>query len=64
MGHVMGCFTGRVEFFLAEESGQDLIEYALLTALVGLGAVVSIKGLATKITTAFNSIGTTLTTNV
>jgi pilus assembly protein Flp/PilA len=57
-------FTGQVAGFLAEESGQDLVEYALLAALVGIGAVVSIKGLATKIGTALSSIGTTLTTNV
>jgi pilus assembly protein Flp/PilA len=60
----MDWVAGRVVCFIAEESGQDMVEYALLAALVGLGAVVSIKGLATKISTAFNSIGTTLTTNV
>ena len=48
---------------LVDESGQDLIEYALVAALVGLGAVASIKTLGTKIAGAFTSIGTTLTTN-
>jgi pilus assembly protein Flp/PilA len=47
-----------------EESGQDLIEYALVAALVGLGAVASMKTLATTIGTAFGTIGTSLTTNV
>jgi pilus assembly protein Flp/PilA len=47
-----------------DESGQDLIEYALVAALVGLGAVASMKTLGTAITNAFTSIGTTLTTNV
>ena len=47
-----------------EESGQDLIEYALVAALVGLGAVAAMKTLSTNIGTAFTSIGTTLTTNV
>jgi pilus assembly protein Flp/PilA len=46
-----------------DESGQDLIEYALVAALVGLGAVASMKTLATAINGAFNGIGTTLTTN-
>jgi pilus assembly protein Flp/PilA len=50
--------------FVADESGQDLIEYALVTALLGLGAILSIKTLSTRIGTAFTSIGTTLTTNV
>jgi len=47
-----------------DESGQDLIEYALVAALVGLGAVAAMKTLATNINNAFNSIGTTLSTNV
>jgi pilus assembly protein Flp/PilA len=47
-----------------DESGQDLIEYALVAALVGLGAVASMKTLSTAIGTAFGTIGTTLTSNV
>ena len=50
--------------FLQDESGQDLIEYALVAGLIGLGAVTAMSGLATKIGTAFTSIGTTLSTNV
>ena len=50
--------------FLRDEAGQDLIEYALVAALVGLGAVASMKTLSTKIGTAFTTIGTSLTSNV
>jgi len=46
---------------MVEESGQDLIEYALVAALVGLGAVASMRTLSTNIGTAFTSIGTSLT---
>ena len=49
---------------IEEESGQDLIEYALVAALIGLGAVASLKTLATSISKAFTTIGTSLTTNV
>ena len=49
---------------ITEESGQDLIEYALVAALVGLAAVASMKTLGTSISSAFTSINTTLTTNV
>ncbi len=49
---------------VADESGQDLIEYALVAALVGLGAVASMRSLGTAINNAFSSIGTTLSTNV
>jgi len=49
---------------MVEESGQDLIEYALVAALVGLGAVASMKTLSGSIGNAFTSISTTLTSNV
>ena len=43
-----------------EDSGQDLIEYALVAALVGLGAVAAMKGLTNSIRSTFNSVGTSL----
>ena len=49
---------------MQDESGQDLIEYALVAALIGLGAVATLKALATNITGSLGYIGTTLTTNV
>ena len=48
----------------SEESGQDLIEYALVAALVGLGAVASMRILANSIGNTFNSVGTSLTAAV
>ena len=41
---------------MEEEAGQDLIEYALLAALIALGTVVAVKGLSTKTSAAFKSI--------
>ena len=49
---------------IAEESGQDLIEYALVAALVGLGAVAAMKGLSNSIGNTFNGVGTSLTNSV
>jgi pilus assembly protein Flp/PilA len=49
---------------LRDESGQDLIEYALVAALIGLGATVSMKVLATAIGNALTGIGSRLTTSV
>jgi pilus assembly protein Flp/PilA len=49
---------------LVEESGQDLIEYALVAALVGLGAVVSMGSLKNSISNAFNGVGNALTAAV
>ena len=48
--------------FLSDESGQDLIEYALLAALVGLSAVVSVKGLSNSVKNTFNGVGNQLAT--
>ncbi len=47
--------------FVNDESGQDLIEYALVAAVIGLGAVTAMGTLATSIQGVFTSIGTTLT---
>ncbi|HEX4021255.1 MAG TPA: Flp family type IVb pilin [Acidobacteriaceae bacterium] len=47
---------------LKNEDGQDLIEYALVVALIALAATAGMKTLATDINTAFTSVGTTLTT--
>ena len=49
---------------MTEESGQDLIEYALVAALVGLGCVASMNGLATSIANAFSGVGNALTNSV
>jgi pilus assembly protein Flp/PilA len=49
---------------VVEESGQDLIEYALVAALVGLASITAMKGLSSSIGNAFNSVGTSLSTNV
>ncbi len=47
-----------------EESGQDMIEYALVAALVGLSAVACLRALSTQIANAFTGIGTNFTTAV
>ena len=44
-----------------DESGQDLIEYAAVGALIGLAALMSIHSLSNKIDNAFTSIGNGLT---
>jgi pilus assembly protein Flp/PilA len=49
---------------LNEDSGQDLIEYALIAALIGLGATTAMSSLATTIGSAFTSVGTKLSTAV
>ena len=57
MNRAIGIFAE----LMRDESGQDLIEYAIVAGLIGLGAVVSMTGLSTKIKTAFNTVGNQLT---
>ena len=42
------------------EEGQDLVEYALVAALIALGAVASMSALGTAISTEFSKITTSL----
>jgi pilus assembly protein Flp/PilA len=42
---------------LCNESGQDLIEYALIAALVAMAVIVGLNGLAGKINSEFTKIG-------
>ncbi|MEQ1912206.1 MAG: Flp family type IVb pilin, partial [Vicinamibacterales bacterium] len=46
--------------FLAETEGQDLIEYALLAALIALAAITAMQNLGTAINTKFGAVSTQL----
>jgi pilus assembly protein Flp/PilA len=54
----------KMQTVLMSEEGQDLIEYALVVALIAFAATAGMSALAGKINTAFSSIGTTLTTYI
>ncbi|HTW46837.1 MAG TPA: Flp family type IVb pilin [Acidobacteriaceae bacterium] len=43
-----------------DESGQDLIEYALIAALVALVAISGLNGLSGKINSEFTKVGNDL----
>ena len=47
-----------------QEEGQDLVEYALVVALIAFGATAGMGALAGGINTAFNTISTTLSTSI
>jgi len=51
----------KLRTLLSDEQGQDLIEYALVVALIAFGATAAMSTLATDINLAFTTIGTTLT---
>jgi pilus assembly protein Flp/PilA len=43
-----------------DESGQDLIEYALVCALIALGAIAGMQVVANAINNAFSKVGSEL----
>jgi pilus assembly protein Flp/PilA len=49
---------------MAAEEGQDLVEYALVVALIAFGCVAGMGYLAKGINNAFSGIATILTTDV
>lgn len=49
---------------LKDESGQDLIEYALVVALIAFAAIVGMKTVANGINNAFSNIAVTLSSSI
>jgi pilus assembly protein Flp/PilA len=50
----------KLQDLMNREEGQDLVEYALVVALIAFGAVAAMKGLSSEINTAFNVISSDL----
>jgi len=57
----MSTFFAFAKQFSNDESGQDLIEYALVAGLIGLAAVTAMGSLGTTISSGFTTVGSTLT---
>ncbi len=47
-----------------DDSGQDLIEYALIAALIALGSIIGMDTVANEINSAFNIISQKLSNAV
>jgi pilus assembly protein Flp/PilA len=60
MKAALSTLTDRLLILHREESGQDLIEYSLLVALIALAAVAGMSTLANNISNAFSTIGSRL----
>lgn len=45
---------------LKDESGQDLIEYALIAALIALVAITALTSVGTKVSAVLNDVATGL----
>ena len=62
MKETMLKLSAKIQTLMLQEEGQDLIEYALVVALIAFAATAGMKTLAGDINTAFTNIGSTLTT--
>lgn len=52
------------KMLIEREEGQDLVEYALVVALIAFGAIAGMNVLAKGLNNAFSQIALTLNTNV
>jgi pilus assembly protein Flp/PilA len=57
-------FTKRLKQLAVDDTGQDLIEYALVAALIGVAAVSAMRVLSNSIGKSFNGVGNSLTNAV
>jgi pilus assembly protein Flp/PilA len=56
--------AANLRMLMLREEGQDLIEYALVVALIAFAATAGMSTLAGGINTAFGNIATALSTNI
>ncbi len=54
----------RLQNLMAREDGQDMVEYALVVALIAFGATAGMSKLSTELNTAFNSISSKLASSL
>lgn len=50
----------KLQTLVAREDGQDLVEYALLVALIALAAITGVKNVATAVNLVFTNISNSL----
>ena len=62
MSNMLLKYYVKFQVLSSDERGQDLIEYALVVALIAFAATAGMNSVAGKINTAFTNIGTKLTT--
>lgn len=60
----LGTLLQQFRSLILREEGQDLVEYALVVALIALAATAGMNSLASSISSAFSSISTSLNTSV
>jgi pilus assembly protein Flp/PilA len=64
MKHLLHQLFVKFQALKNQEEGQDLVEYALVVALIAFGATAGMGALAGGINQAFNTISTTLSNSI
>ncbi len=54
----------KMQTLMANEEGQDMVEYALVVALIAFGATAAMSSLSTELNSVFNSISSKLASAV
>jgi pilus assembly protein Flp/PilA len=60
MNRILPVLIAQIQFLANREDGQDLVEYALVVALVAFGATAAMQSLGAGINSAFTNISSTL----
>jgi pilus assembly protein Flp/PilA len=60
----MSNLTKLLTSFLDDECGQDIVEYALVAALVALAAIAGIHAVGSAVSSVFTTVGAKLTSSV
>lgn len=50
----------KIQNLMSREEGQDLVEYALLVALIALAAITGVSKVATAVNSVFSNISSSL----
>lgn len=64
MNNLMLNLYVKFQNLMQREEGQDLVEYALVVALVAFGATAALKSLGGGLASAFSNISTTLSSSL
>jgi pilus assembly protein Flp/PilA len=60
----MSNLTKILTIFLDDECGQDIVEYALIAALVAFAAIAGIGRVSSAVSSVFTTVGAKLTSSV
>ncbi len=60
MNNLFLALSVKLQSLMNHEEGQDLVEYALLVALIALAVITGVQHVASAVNTVFNTISASL----